>query len=235
MTQLKDAVVLVTGANGGLGTEFVSQALARGARRVYATARTPRGWDDQRVVPLRLDVSDPTSVEDAAVTAADATVVINNAGAIDGHRLSVAPLAAVRAIYETNVFGPITVARAFAPVLAKNSGGALVNVLSVLSWLSQPGAYSSTKAALWSATNSLRIELAGQGTQVVGAHLAYTDTPMISDLDVPKGHPRDVVAAIYDALEAGEPEVLADDTTRWVRQNLSGPLSALYPELANAT
>jgi NAD(P)-dependent dehydrogenase (short-subunit alcohol dehydrogenase family) len=234
MTQLADSVVLITGANGGLGTEFVRQALARGARRVYATARKPRVWDDDRVVPLVLDVTDPESIAAAASAAGDTTVVINNAGGTVRQSLLLTPLDEVRAAYETNVFGPIAVAQAFAPVLAKNGGGALVDINSALSWLSLPGVYSSTKAALWSVTNTLRLELAAQGTQVVGAHLGYTDTPMTAGLDVDKADPRDIVAAIYDGLEAGEHEVLADDTSRWVKQQLSQPLAALYPPLAAA-
>jgi NAD(P)-dependent dehydrogenase (short-subunit alcohol dehydrogenase family) len=229
MTQLIGSVVLVTGANGGLGTEFVGQALKRGAARVYATARNPREWQDSRVVPLRLDVTDPASIADAASAAADTTVVINNAGTAGGESLLTMPFDQIRAIYEANVFGPIAVARAFAPVLAKTGGGALVDIHSALSWLASSGAYSGTKAALWSVTNTLRLELAGQGTQVVGAHLGYTDTPMIAGKDVDKADPRDIVAAIYDGLEAGESEVLADDTSRWVKRQLSEPLSALYP------
>jgi NAD(P)-dependent dehydrogenase (short-subunit alcohol dehydrogenase family) len=232
MTQLAGSVVLVTGANGGLGTEFVRQALARGAGRVYATARKPQSWDDSRVAPLALDVTDAASIAAAASTAADATIVINNAGGPGGSSLLTMPLDQVRAVYETNVFGPIAVAQAFAPVLARNGGGALVDIHSALSWLAQPGAYPSTKAALWSVTNSLRLELAGQGTQVLGAHLGYTDTPMTAGLDVAKEDPRDIVAAIYDGLEADEVEVLADDSSRWVKQQLSQPLTALYPQLA---
>ena len=234
MAQLAESTVLVTGANGGLGTEFVRQALARGARRVYATARNPRAWDDDRVVPLTLDVTDVTSVAHAASAADDATIVINNAGGSAAPSLLTAPLDEVRAVYETNVFGPIAVAQAFAPVLAKNGGGALLDIHSALSWLAIPGAYASTKAALWSVTNTLRLELAGQGTEVFGAHLGYTDTPMIARLDVDKADPRDIVAAIYDGLEAGDQEILADDTSRWVKQQLSRPLSALYPQLATA-
>lgn len=234
MAQLSGAVVLVTGANGGLGTEFVGQALQRGARRVYATARQPRAWDDDRVVPLPLDVTGAASVAAAARAAADTTVVINNAGGPGGRSLLAMPLDEVRAAYETNVFGPIAVAQAFAPVLAKNGGGALIDVHSALSWLAQPGAYSSTKAALWAVTNTLRLELAAQGTQVLGAHLGYTDTPMTAALDVAKADPRDIVAAIYDGLEAGDHEVLADDTSRLVKQNLSQPLTALYPQLTEA-
>jgi NAD(P)-dependent dehydrogenase (short-subunit alcohol dehydrogenase family) len=234
MTKLAGSVVLVTGANGGLGTEFVRQAVARGARRVYATARKPRTWDDDRVVPLALDVTEPASVAAAAAAAGDTTIVINNAGVGARGSLLATPLEQVRAVYETNVFGPLAVAQAFAPVLEKNGGGALVDIHSALSWFSTTGAYPSTKAALWSVTNTLRLELAAQGTQVVGAHLGYTDTPLTAGLDVAKEDPRDIVAAIYDGLEAGDYEVLADDTSRWVKQNLSQPLTALYPQLANA-
>ena len=170
MTRLRDAVVLVTGANGGLGIEFVTQALERGARRVYATARSPREWADERVVPLALDVTDEASVAAAAATAGDTTVVVNNAGVSGRHSLLTAPLAEVRAVYETNVFGALAVAQAFAPVLAANGGGALVDIHSALSWLAKSGAYSSSKAALWQITNSLRLDLAGQQTHVLGAH-----------------------------------------------------------------
>lgn len=232
MTSLTDATVFVTGANGGLGTEFVNQALARGARRVYATARTPRPHDDARVVPLALDVTDPESVAAAAQVASDTTVVINNAGIGAGAPLLATPSEDVRRIFETNLFGPLEVARAFAPVLAANDGGALVDVHSALSWLARGSAYSASKAAFWSVTNSLRLELAGQGTQVVGVHLGYADTPMTAGVDAPKADPADIVAAVYDGLEAGEHEVLADETSRDVRALLSQPLTAMYPELA---
>jgi NAD(P)-dependent dehydrogenase (short-subunit alcohol dehydrogenase family) len=232
MTDLHQAVVLVTGANGGLGTEFVRQALERGASKVYATARSPREWGDGRVVPLVLDVTDAASIAGVAAAASDTTVVVNNAGVGSGTTMLEASLDEVRALFETNVFGPLAVAQAFAPVLAANGGGALVDIHSALSWHAGGNAYSATKAAFWSITNSLRLELAGQGTQVLGAHLGYTDTPMIAHLDVPKGRPDDIVRAIYDGLEAGEHEVLADDTSVFVKSALSGPVAALYPELA---
>jgi len=232
MTDLHDSVVLITGANGGLGTEFVRQALERGASRVYATARTPREWGDDRVVPLALDVTDAASVAAAAAAASDTTVVVNNAGVGDLASMLGAKLDEVRALFETNVFGPLAVAQAFAPILAANGGGAIIDIHSAFSWHGGGNAYSATKAAFWSITNSLRLELAAQGTQVVGAHLGYTDTPMIADLDVPKGRPDDIIRAIYDGLEAGEHEVLADQTSIVVKSALSGPLTALYPELA---
>jgi len=231
MTTLQNSVVLVTGANGGLGREFVAQALARGATRVYATARTPQAWDDARIIPLALDVTDAASVTAAAAAASDVTVVVNNAGATIAGTILDAPLDDVRGLFETNVFGPLAVARAFAPVLAANDGGALIDIHSALSWLGRGGVYSATKAAFWSITNSLRLALLEQGTQVVGAHLGYTDTPMTANVTAPKADPVDIVAAIYDGLEAGEHEVLADDTSRQVKGALSLPLAVLYPEI----
>ena len=231
MAQLKDAVVLVTGAQGGLGREFVAQALARGAARVYATARSPQEWDDSRIVPLRLDVTDEESVAAAVQAAADVTVVVNNAGVNGAESLLASPVSEVERVFATNVLGALRVAKGFAPVLGRNGGGALVDVASVLSWLAIAGGYSASKAALWSLTNSLRLELAPQGTQVVGAHLGYTDTPMIAGLDVEKNDPADVVAAIWDAVEAGAHEALVDAVSRDVRAALAAPVEALYPQL----
>lgn len=231
MAQVEGSVVLVTGAQGGLGREFVAQALARGAAKVYASARSPQEWDNARIVPLRLDVTDEQSVAAAVQAASDVTVVVNNAGIHGAGSLLASPVSEVERVFATNVFGALRVAKAFAPVLGRNSGGALVDVASVLSWLGIAGAYSASKAALWSLTNSLRLELAPQGTQVLGAHLGYTDTPLIAGLDVEKNDPADVVAAIWDAVEAGEREVLVDQVSRDVRAALSGPLEALYPQL----
>ena len=230
MTTLHNAVVLVTGANGGLGREFVDQALARGAAKVYASARTPQTWTDSRVVPLPLDITDAGSIQAAAAAAGDTTVLINNAG-ITGGPVLTSSLTDLRALFETNVFGQVALVQALAPTLAANGGGAIIDVHSALSWLAT-GTYSASKAAFWSLTNSLRVELQGQGTQVVGAHLGYTDTPMTVDVTAPKGDPADVVAAIYDGVESGAHEVLADETSRQVRGALSGPLQALYPSLA---
>jgi NAD(P)-dependent dehydrogenase (short-subunit alcohol dehydrogenase family) len=230
--EIDGSVVLVTGANGGLGGEFVRQALERGASRVYATARSPREWADARVVPLALDVTDDASVQAAVDATGDVTIVVNNAGVGGTSSLIGSSVEEVERVFATNVFGALRVAKAYAPVLASNGGGALVDVHSVLSWLALAGGYSASKAALWSITNSLRVELAPQGTQVVGAHLGYTDTPMIAHLDTEKNDPADIVAAIWDAVSAGEDEVLADAVSRDVRAALAGPVRALYPQLA---
>jgi NAD(P)-dependent dehydrogenase (short-subunit alcohol dehydrogenase family) len=231
MTELSGATVLVTGANGGLGTEFVRQALERGATTVYAAARRPRQWDDERIVPLELDVTDAASVARAREIAGDTTVLVNNAGILRPGRLVDGDVDALRAHLETNVVGPLLVTSAFAPAL-RRAHGALVNVASILSWLGGAGAYGVSKAALWSATDSLRLELAEDGVQVVGAYLGYTDTAMTDGLDAPKNDPADVVRAVWDGVAAGAHEVLADDLTRQVRATLGAQIEARYPALA---
>ncbi|RIX27785.1 SDR family oxidoreductase [Amnibacterium setariae] len=228
MTSLASAVVLVTGANGGLGTEFVRQALDRGAAKVYASARSPREWDDPRVVPLALDVTDAASVAAAAETARDVTVLVNNAGIA-----SVQPSLLettdeeFRRLIETNVIGLHAITRALAPAI-RRTHGAVLNVASVASWRARGAlaAYGATKAAVWSMTDALRGELAPDGVQVVGLYLGFTDTPMTAGMDVPKGDPADVVREAYDGLEQGGLEVLADDVTRQVRSGLSRVLTA---------
>jgi len=218
---IRGSVALVTGANGGLGREFVRQLVERGASKVYAAARRDAAWEHERVRPMRLDVTDPASVAAAVEAAGDLTLLVNNAGVVGPRSLLHGPFDAIRETFETNVFGPLALVRGFAPALARAGGGAVVDVHSVLSWLASPGAYSPSKAAFWGLTNSLRLELAGQGTQVLGAHLGYTDTPMTARLDVPKSEPAEVVARILDALAAGAQEAHADDTAVNVRANLS--------------
>lgn len=230
---LTDAVVLVTGANGGIGEHFVSEALNRGAAKVYATARNPREWDDDRIVPLTLDVTDPQSIQNAVETASDVTVLINNAGIMPSENslLKVGD-DEIRSVMETNFFGPLALARAFAPVLsAAGKGAALIDLHSVLAWYSVSGIYSVSKAALASATNVLRLELAQSGVHVLGVFMAYVDTSMAADVESPKIAPDDLVRLVFDATEAGEYEVLADELSVKVRSAISRPVQALYPQL----
>jgi NAD(P)-dependent dehydrogenase (short-subunit alcohol dehydrogenase family) len=245
MYTLDGATVLVTGANGGLGVEFVRQALDRGVTKVYATARRPRDWDDPRIVPLQLDVTDSDSISAAAAAASDTTVVVNNAGILLlPDRLLYLAMSDVRQTFDTNFFGALEVARTFAPVVGRNGGGAFLHVHSVLSWVvGDPhdpqsgghGAYSASKSAFWSATNTLRLELAAQGTHVLGLHLGYTDTPMITTIDEEgKESPAEIVRIAYDGLLAGDYEVVADWRSKFVKDALSGPIEGLYPQLANA-
>jgi len=235
MPSLQGAVVLVTGANGGIGTEFVNSALQRGAAKVYATARTPRTWDDERVVPMRLDINDADSIRDAVAAAPDVSVLVNNAGALpsSGKILDLSEQE-LRDGMETNFFGPVRLAQAFAPVLGSHPGAAIVNVASVASWYAFGGVYSASKAALWSATNSLRLELAPLGVHVLGVHVGYVDTPMAAGAEGPKMDPADLVRAVNDGLEAGLYEVLADELSAQVKSALSQPLEALYPELVTS-
>ncbi|WP_345803306.1 SDR family oxidoreductase [Microbacterium sp. AZCO] len=230
MGALEGAVVLVTGANGGLGREFVAQALAGGAAKVYASARRPQEWGDPRVVPLALDVTDAASVASAAASAPDVTVVVNNAGVSPRESsLLKATDAELREIFDTNFFGAVAVARAFAPALAAAEGtAALIDLHSALSWHAMGGTYSTTKAALWSATNALRLELAPQGVQVIGVHVGWVDTPMAAGVDSPKVAPADVVAQTYSALETGEYEVLVDDLSVRLKAGLAAPIDQLY-------
>ena len=226
---LDNRVVLVTGATGGLGQEFVTQSLARGAAKVYAGARRDHDWSDPRVVPLRLDVTKPGDIAAAAAAAPDTDVLINNAGAYGADSLLTSSEEEIRATYEANLFGPLLLVRAFAPVLARNGGGAVVDIHSALSWIARPGAYAASKTAFWGLTNALRLELADQKTQVVGAHLGYTDTPFIAHLDVPKSDPAVIVARILDSLEADEDEAIADDTSAQVKSILSGITTGILP------
>lgn len=227
MVNIKGSTVVVTGGQRGLGKSIVDELLKRGAAKVYATARAPKPGEDPRVVSVELDVTNSDSVAALAIAAADANIVINNAGALGAPKLLDSDIEEIRAVFETNVFGALRVAKAFAPVLAANGGGALVDIHSVLSWVGGFGAYGASKAAIWSATNSLRIELEPQGTLVTGVHLGYTDTDMVSDFDVPKNDPRQVAREILDGIEHGDTEVLADDITRDVKAALSGPVEAL--------
>lgn len=235
MPSLDGAVVLVTGANGGIGTQFVRQAIDLGAAKVYATARTPRTWDDERIVPLALDVTDPESIRAAAEAASDVTVLINNAGAsVSSAGILTHTDEEIRRSVETNFVGPLLLARAFAPILSASPGSVIIDVHSALSWYAVAGIYSATKAALWSATNSLRLELAPAGVHVVGVHVGWVDTPMAAHTTDPKTDPADLVRIVFDATEAGEYEVLADATSVRAKAGLSAPLEAVYPELATA-
>ena len=231
--KLYNRVVLVTGAAGGLGQEFVAQSLARGAAKVYAGARRDHDWEDPRVIPLRLDVTSPADIAAAAAAAQDTDLLINNAGVNGAPSLLTSSEEEIRATYETHVFGPLLLVRAFAPVLARNGGGALIDVHSVLSWLARPGAYAASKTALWGLTNALRLELADQKTQVVGAHLGYADTPLIAHLnDVDKSDPAVIVSRILDALEADDDEAIADDVSGQVKSILSGITTGTLPRLS---
>jgi NAD(P)-dependent dehydrogenase (short-subunit alcohol dehydrogenase family) len=226
--------VLVTGANGGLGTAFVEAALQRGARRVYAAARTNQDWGDERVVPVHLDLTNPDSIERLAGQARDTTILVNNAAVFPRGDLLTAPFEELIGAVEANLLGPLRLTRALTPAL-RSARGSLVNVGSVLSWFAVGKAHSVSKAGFWMATNALRLELAPDGVQVLGVYAGPIDTPMQPGEDRAGMHkPSDVVAAVYDAVESGEHELIFDELTKKVHGGLAAPVTALYPALVPA-
>ncbi len=234
--QIAGSVALVTGANRGIGRRFASALLERGAAKVYATARDPRAVDLPGVEVLRLDVTDPASVAAAAAAAPDVTLRINNAGVSTYANLVEGDLAKVRLEMETHYFGTLNVVRAFAPVLRAGGGGAVLNLLSALSYMSYDGAngYAAAKAAQWSLTNGIRLELAAQGTLVTGLHVGAVDTDMMAGWDVPKHRPEDVARAGLDALEAGAWEVLVDEASAQAKAGAGADPKVVYGQAVGA-
>ncbi|SDS31395.1 SDR family oxidoreductase [Microlunatus soli] len=231
--QLKNAVVLVTGANRGIGAEFVAQLKERGASRIYATARDASAIAADGVEPIQLDITDPSQIKAVAAAADDVQVLINNAGVATGTSLVSGDVAEIRREMDTNFFGPLLMTQAFAPILKTNGGGAILNVVSALSWFTIPvaGAYAASKAATWSLTDSTRLELADQGTHVVGVHMGLVDTDMAAGSDGPKITPRALVDAGLDAIESGHDEVLADDWAKLVKSGLTLDPAQRYEQL----
>lgn len=226
MTTLTGQAVLVTGANRGMGREYVTQLLERGVAKVYAAARDPKtvNHNDPRVVVLQLDVADASSIAAAAEIANDVGVLINNAGIARMAPVLSPDTTTLREELETNLFGPLMLASAFADRIAERKG-AIVNVSSILAWL-PGGSYGISKAALWNATNAMRAELAPRGVQVVGVYVGLVDTDMASfATDSAKSSPANVIRHVLDGIESGAGEVLADEGTRQVRAALGQPIA----------
>lgn len=229
MTNYEHITALVSGANRGLGRQFAQQLVARGAK-VYAAARRPETVDLPGVIPIQLDITDPESVRRAAELAGDVTVVVNNAGVSTRAGLLDGSIEDIRLEMDTHYFGTLSVIRAFAPIIERNiagngGGGAILNVLSVLSWAHPPtsGAYSAAKAAGWAMTDAVRAELAPRGIHVAALHVGYMDTDMVSYIPAEqKTDPAVVARQALDGLFAGAPEILGDELTRTVKAQLSG-------------
>jgi NAD(P)-dependent dehydrogenase (short-subunit alcohol dehydrogenase family) len=231
---IEGTTALVTGANRGLGMAFVQALLDRGAAKVYAGARNPGTVDvtDARVVPVQLDITNFDDIAAAARHCTDVSLLVNNAGAMLLRPFLSAPdMSAARTEMETNYFGTLAMARAFAPVLGAGGGGSLINVLSVASWLTSPfnASYCASKSAEWALTNALRVELRAQGTLVVGVHAGFIDTDMAATVDDPKISAQEVAEQTLDAIEKGRPEVLTDEWTRDVKNSVATDQDSLYP------
>jgi NAD(P)-dependent dehydrogenase (short-subunit alcohol dehydrogenase family) len=224
---------LVTGANRGFGRQLAAQLRDRGAV-VYAAARNPVSVDLEGVTPIALDVTDLASVAAAAAATRDVSILINNAGSGTGASLLTGDLADIRLELDTHFLGTLAVTRAFAPQLAEHEQSAVLNILSVLSWVSFPdiGAYCAAKAAEWSLTNALRAELARQGTRVSSLHVGYMDTDLARHVTDPKSDPADIARIALDGIVAGETEIVADEISKRVLAGLSSGVRGLYPQVA---
>jgi NAD(P)-dependent dehydrogenase (short-subunit alcohol dehydrogenase family) len=230
---IQDSTALVTGANRGIGRAFADALLERGAAKVYAAVRDVATVTDARLVPVQLDVTDHDRVAAVARELDDVQVVVNNAGVLHvAIPLSASPDTA-RVELETNYLSLVSITQAFAPVLERNGGGAFINMLSVFSWVATPllSTYSASKAAAWSFTNAARVELRRQGTQVVGVHAGPVDTDMAAAFDLEKIPPATVAASALDALEADQPEAIADQYSRAIKAELNDDQDALYPQI----
>ncbi len=230
--QISSSTALVTGANRGLGLQFAQQLRDRGAT-VYAAARNPDQISYPGVVPVRIDVTDQATIDAAFAEIGPVSILVNNAGSATGAGLLTGDPARIRTEMDTHFYGSLAMIRTFAPAMAGMPESAILNVLSVLSWLTIPevGAYCAAKSAAWSMTNAVRLELAAQGTRVTALHVGYMDTDMASGLDVPKADPADIALQAIDGIERGDHEVLADDLSGHVRSGLAGGVAALYPQL----
>jgi len=228
------SVALVTGANRGLGQAYARELVSRGAAKVYGAARDPATVTEPGVTPITLDVTDPERVARVAAQCTDVSLLVNNAGVLKYSTFINAPnLDAARLEMETNYFGTLNMCRAFAPVLAANGGGAIVNMLSVSSFYTNPfdASYGASKAAAWSLTNGVRLELHYQGTLVIAVHASFIDTDMAALADVPKDSPESVAQQVFDAVEANQIEVLADERSRTVKASLSRDHELIYPSI----
>jgi NAD(P)-dependent dehydrogenase (short-subunit alcohol dehydrogenase family) len=230
--KISEQVAFVTGANRGFGRHLALELLSRGAK-VYAGARSTESIDISGVIPVKLDITNPQEVAAAAMVAKDVTLLINNAGSSTGASLIDGDLDKIQLEFNTHFFGTLSMVRTFAPILANNGGGSILNILSALSWISSGtvGAYTAAKAAEWALTNDLRLNLYPQNVRVAGLHVGFMETDLTSSLEVPKSNPKDIAKIAIDGLESDSFEIVADDVSRKIQRNLAGGVSAIYPHL----
>lgn len=229
---ISEQVAFITGTNRGLGRQLALELLSRGAK-VYAGARNPDSINLPGAIPVKIDITNPQEVAAAALAAKDVTLLINNAGTSTGASLLEGDLDTIHLEFNTHVFGTLSMVRAFAPILEKNGGGAILNILSVLSWVSMgsEGAYTVAKAAEWGMTNALRVNLYPQNVRVASLHVGFMDTDMTAGVEAPKSNPADIAKTAIDGLESGSLEIIADEVSRMVLSGLSGGVASIYPHL----
>lgn len=228
---ISGSIVFVTGASRGLGLAFAKEALAQGASKVYAGVRKVDGFNEPGIIPVQIDVTDDASVAAAARHCQDTTLLINNAGIgiVQDGVLAPNMIELSRHLMDTNTFGIVRTSQAFAPILAANGGGAVINVLSDVTWLSLPmlAAYAASKSAAWSVTNALRLELKAQQTHVLAVHVGFIDTDLVKGFDVPKTDAQVVARVVFEGLQSDALEVLVDEGTQFIKSTLSLP-DAVY-------
>ena len=231
---IQNSVVLVTGGNRGLGKSLVQAFLDAGAKKIYVGSRTPIEVSDPRLQPVQLDITNTHDIAAAVEQCQDITILVNNAGVgPEATFLSTPSLDAARTTMETNYLGTLAMVRAFAPILKRNGGGVLVNMLSVVSWFALPnlGPYSASKFAELALTEAIRIELHPQGTLVIGVHAGFIDTDLAASVKSAKVKPSDVAASILDGIRNNQEEVLADQRSRDIKAVLASNRQAFYQNL----
>lgn len=238
---IQESVALVTGANRGIGKAYVEALIQAGARRVYAAARNVDTLQDvvaiapDRVIPIALDVTQSEQVNAAAQVAQDITLLINNAGVIGAGGLFTADsIETAQWEMNTNFFGTLLMVRAFAPILQRNGGGTIVNMMSVVAVANAPvfGSYSASKAALNSLTQDIRAELAAQGTQVIGVFPGPVDTAMATDVPGEKAEPLEVAKTVLQAVETGLEDVYPDAVSQSIFSAIAEPLKTVEKQFA---
>lgn len=238
---VQGSTVLITGANRGIGKAYVEAFLQAGAVRIYATARSLAALEavvamaPDRIIPLALDVTRPEEVAVVAQQAPDVNILINNAGVLGaGGLFTDQSVETAQWEMQTNYFGTLSMVRAFAPVLKRNGGGAIVNLLSIVSVVNAPvfSSYSASKAALYSLTQGVRAELAQQGTQVIGIFPGPVDTAMSEGVPMDKVAPTEVAKATIRAIVERTEEVYPDPVSQSVFTHLQNPLKEVEKQFA---
>lgn len=233
---IKDQIILVTGANGGIGKALVNAFLAAGAARIYACARDLASLDvlpvDARISKVKIDICNTASIEKAAMAARDVTLLVNNAGTGGGGLLGSQQIA--RREMEVNYFGTHAMCTTFAPILGKNGGGCIVNIISVVGLVNMPsiGTYCASKAALHSLTQGMRGTLSGQKTAIVGVYPGPVDTRMTDGLAMAKASPESVAQEILAGVAAGHEEIYPDSFAKKIHEGLLANPKEVVRELA---